>query len=141
MKFVKNNKALSAGIGIGVLGLLAWLAFGFFGIQAAFIDDVVDEDGRATDLSGRQAYQLYGTEVSKLIGEYGGKVTFVADVTFLALGQVEDLWDEVAIAMYPNRAALLEMSSSPEWQAISVHRAAGLAGQLNIETVASPFDA
>ena len=99
------------------------------------------EDGRATDLSGREAYQLYGSEVSKLIGDYGGEVTFVADVTFLALGQVEELWDEVAIAKYPNRAALFEMSSSPEWQAISVHRAAGLAGQLNIETVASPFQA
>ena len=97
------------------------------------------EDGRATDLSGRDAYQLYGSEVSKLVGDYGGEVNFVADVTFLALGQVEELWDEVAIAMYPNRAALFEMSSSPEWQAIAVHRAAGLAGQLNIETVASPF--
>ena len=104
-----------------------------------FKDQAEYEDGRATDLSGRDAYQIYGREVSKLIGEYGGEVTFVADVTFLALGQVDDLWDEVAIAMYPNRAALFEMSSSPEWQAISVHRAAGLAGQLNIETVASAF--
>ncbi len=98
------------------------------------------EDGRETNLSGREAYEIYGREVSKLIGEYGGEVTFVADVTFLALGQVEDLWDEVAIAKYPNRAALWEMSISPEWQAIGVHRAAGLAGQLNIETVASAFE-
>jgi uncharacterized protein (DUF1330 family) len=97
------------------------------------------EDGRETDLSGREAYQIYGQEVSKLIGEYGGEVTFVADVTFLALGQVDELWDEVAIAKYPNRTALWEMSISPEWQAIGVHRAAGLAGQLNIETVASAF--
>jgi len=59
-------------------------------------------------------------------------------VTFLALGQVEDLWDEVAIAMYPKRADLLQMSSSKAWQEISIHRTAGLAGQLNIETVAQP---
>lgn len=97
------------------------------------------EDGRSTDLSGREAYQLYGNAVSELIQNFGGEITFVGDVTFLALGQVEELWDEVAIARYPNRAALLEMSSSPEWQAIGVHRAAGLAGQLNIETVASAF--
>ena len=51
------------------------------------------------------------------------------------LGEVEDLWDEVAIAAYPNRNALLRMSTSQEWQDLSVHRAAGLAGQLNIETV------
>ena len=99
------------------------------------------EDGRQTDLSGRDAYQLYGAGVSKLLGDYGGKIEFAGDVTFLALGQVEDLWDEVAIAMYPSRAELLQMSSSPEWQALAVHRTAGLAGQLNIETVSSPFPA
>ena len=97
------------------------------------------EDGRETDLSGREAYNLYGAGVSELIKEYGGEVTFVGDVTFLSLGQVEDLWDEVAIAKYPNRGALLAMSSSPEWQAHAVHRTAGLAGQLNIETVGMAF--
>ena len=57
------------------------------------------------------------------------------DVTFLALGQVEELWDEVALAKYPNRAALWAMSTSAAWQEIAVHRSAGLAGQLNIEIV------
>jgi uncharacterized protein (DUF1330 family) len=94
------------------------------------------EDGRDTDLTGEEAYQIYGRGVSQLLGDYGGEVVFAADVTFLALGQVEDLWDEVAIAKYPNRAALLAMSSSDEWRALAVHRTAGLAGQLNIETVA-----
>jgi uncharacterized protein (DUF1330 family) len=97
------------------------------------------EDGRATDLSGREAYETYGRGVSELITEYGGKVTFAGDVTFLALGQVEELWDEVAIAQYPSRVGLWEMSSSLEWQKLAVHRTAGLAGQLNIETVGSSF--
>jgi len=101
-----------------------------------FKDEAEYEDGRATDLSGRQAYQLYGQAVSSLIADYGGEISFVADVTFLSLGQVEDLWDEVAIAKYPNRAALLAMSTSDAWREASVHRSAGLAGQLNIETVA-----
>ena len=103
-----------------------------------FKDKAAYEDGRETDLTGREAYQLYGAQVSQLIREYGGEVTFAGDVTFLALGQVEELWDEVAIAKYPTRGDLLAMSSSPEWQAAAVHRTAGLAGQLNIETVASP---
>jgi uncharacterized protein (DUF1330 family) len=94
------------------------------------------EDGRETNLTGYEAYQLYSKEVAKLLTEFGGKGIFAGDVTFLALGQVEDLWDEVAIAMYPKRADLLQMSSSKKWQEISVHRTAGLAGQLNIETVA-----
>ena len=96
------------------------------------------EDGRETDLTGYEAYQLYGQGVSKLLPTYGGELMFAADVTFLALGQVEELWDEVAIAKYPNRAALFAMSTSDEWRALAVHRTAGLAGQLNIETVAPP---
>ena len=94
------------------------------------------EDGRETDLTGYEAYQLYAKEVAKLLTEFGGKGIFAGDVTFLALGQGEDLWDEVEIEMYPKRADLLQMSSSKKWQEISVHRTAGLAGQLNIETVA-----
>ncbi|MEM9033673.1 MAG: DUF1330 domain-containing protein [Actinomycetota bacterium] len=92
-------------------------------------------DGRETELTGREAYQLYGRAVAGILPDYGGEVAFIGDVTFLTLGQVEELWDEVAIAKYPNRAALVAMSSSEEWQAASVHRTAGLAGQLNIETV------
>ena len=46
------------------------------------------EDGRETDLTGYQAYQLYAREVVKLLAEFGGKGFFAGDVTFLALGQV-----------------------------------------------------
>ena len=101
-----------------------------------FKDKAEYEDGRETDLTGFEAYQLYGRAVSQIIGDYGGEIQFAANVTFLSLGQVEELWEEVAIAKYPNRGALLAMSSSEEWRAASVHRTAGLAGQLNIETVA-----
>ena len=96
------------------------------------------EDGRETDLSGYEAYQIYARAVADILPKFGGRGFFAGDVTFLALGQVEELWDEVAIAVYPRRADLLAMSSSPEWQAAAVHRTAGLAGQLNIETVAQP---
>ena len=50
------------------------------------------------------------------------------------LGEVEDLWDQVAIAMYPNRRAMLKMISDPDYIKSAQHRVAGLAGQLNIET-------
>jgi len=96
------------------------------------------EDGRETDLSGRDAYMIYGRAVTELLPKFGGAPVFAADVTFLPLGRVEELWDEVAIASYPNRKALLDMSLSEEWRAIAVHRTAGLKGQLNIETVMRP---
>ena len=100
-----------------------------------FKDKADYDDGREVDLTGREAYQLYATEVSKLLKTFEGEAIFWGDVSFLALGQVEELWDEIAIARYPSRGHMLRMSLSPEWQAISAHRAAGLKGQLNIETV------
>ena len=103
-----------------------------------FKDKADYADGRDTDLTGRQAYQLYGAGVAGLLPEYGGRIFFMADTTFLPLGQVEELWDEVAIAAYPDRGSLVRMSQSAEWQALAVHRAAGLEGQLNIESVAPP---
>ena len=98
------------------------------------------EDGRETSLSGREAYMLYATEVAKVIIQVGGKLTFGAEGKRLRLGEVEELWDQVAIAMYPSRAAMFEMIQLPAYAEISVHRTAGLAGQLNIETAAPSSD-
>jgi uncharacterized protein (DUF1330 family) len=47
---------------------------------------------------------------------------------------VEDLWDAVGIVEYPSRAAFRAITQSPEFHEIELHRIAGLAGQLNIET-------
>ncbi|MEQ8693197.1 MAG: DUF1330 domain-containing protein [Pseudomonadales bacterium] len=93
------------------------------------------EDGRETDLSGAEAYAIYGSEVVGHLAKVGGAPMFSGKVERLMLGEVEELWDTVAIAMYPSRKAMLEMISSPEYQASAVHRTAGLAGQLNIEVV------
>ncbi len=40
-----QNKPLLGGVAVVVVAFLAWLAFGFFGIQAAFIDNEVNEAG------------------------------------------------------------------------------------------------
>jgi len=95
------------------------------------------EDGRATELTGEQAYMIYAAAVSELLTEFGGAAMFSAPVTRLMLGEVEELWDKIAIAMYPSRAAMMSMMQSPNMQEIGAHRAAGLAGQLNIETAAA----
>ncbi|MDA9941422.1 DUF1330 domain-containing protein [Luminiphilus sp.] len=99
-----------------------------------FKDKAAYEDGRDTDLTGREAYALYEEGVKKLLQEIGGGIGFEGDVARLALGEVEELWDVVALAVWPSRGAMFEVMQSPEMQAISVHRSAGLAGQLNIET-------
>ena len=91
-------------------------------------------DGRDTDLTGPEAYAIYGAAVVPMVMEHGGRLVFSGMVSWLMLGQADDMWDQVAVVEYPNRAALLAMSSSDAYAEISVHRTAGLAGQLNIET-------
>ncbi len=98
-------------------------------------DTAVYEDGRETDLSGREAYGIYAAGVSELLRAVGGAPIFFANVERLMIGQVDELWDDAAIAMYPSRAKMLEMMQMSGMADIGVHRAAGLAGQLNIELV------
>ena len=92
-------------------------------------------DGSDAELSGQEAYARYGAAVSQIISNLGGGIVFMGEVSRLMLGEVEELWDQVAIAWYPSRQAMLDMMQSEEYQAIHVHRDAGLAGQLNIETL------
>ena len=89
-------------------------------------------DGRATELSGAEAYAIYGEAVRKLIAGLGGRAIYGGAVTGLMVGEVEELWDVVALVEYPSTDAFRKMVQSPEYQEIHVHRDAGLAGQLNI---------
>ena len=95
------------------------------------------EDGRDTNLSGEEAYGLYAAEVISYVEKYGGEFVFAGKVSRLMLGDVEDLWDAVAIAKYPSRKAMMDMTMDPGYQKIHIHRDAGLEGQLNIETLES----
>ena len=92
------------------------------------------EDGRDTNLSGAEAYAIYGEKVKECLKKVGAEIAFSGEVSRLMLGEVEDLWDSVAIARYPSRKAMLEMIMDPYYQEIEKHRSAGLMGQLNIET-------
>ena len=100
-----------------------------------FKDKALYEDGRDTDLTGEEAYRLYAAEVINLVEKYGGEFLFAGKVNRLMLGEVEEMWDSIAIAKYPNRKAMFDMTMDPEYQKIHVHRDAGLKGQLNIETI------
>ncbi len=99
-----------------------------------FKDKADYKDGRQTSLSGKEAYQIYADEVQGHLEKVGGKSIFLGEVERLMLGEVEELWDWVAIAEYPSRKAMLEMVMDSEYQKSEEHRSAGLAGQLNIET-------
>jgi uncharacterized protein (DUF1330 family) len=89
-------------------------------------------DGRKTDLTGRQAYNIYGEAMRKVVEREGGKFIFAGEVRSLVIGTVDQMWDVTALVEYPSSAAFARIASSPEVADIGVHRAAGLEGQLLI---------
>lgn len=97
-----------------------------------FRDKAVYADGRATTLTGREAYMLYGEPMQKFVAKHGGRFIFSATIDQLVIGEVGDMWDVVALMEYPSPAAFAKIAMSPEVAEIGVHRAAGLEGQLLI---------
>jgi len=93
-------------------------------------------DGRASDLSGEQAYGLYGEGVIPLVSKLGGRPVYFGKANTLLIGDGELQWDAVAIVEYPSLAAFQQMTQSEEYAAIHVHREAGLAHQLLIHCLA-----
>lgn len=127
-KVYPNEEQIKGFLGPGAEGPICMVNLLKFREKAEY------EDGRETALTGREAYELYEQGVKKLLEGIGGGIGFWGEVKRLMLGEVEELWDMVGLAVWPSRRAMFEVMQSPEMQEISVHRTAGLAGQLNIET-------
>lgn len=104
-----------------------------------FREQAVYPDGRATDLTGRQAYDRYAAPMQNLIEGGGGRVLFGGNIASLVIGEVDDLWDTCVLVEYPSAAAFAAIVMSPEVAEIGLHRAAGLEGQLLIRVAQMPL--
>ncbi len=91
------------------------------------------QDGRETDLTGKEAYGLYSEGMLKVIPDLGGSFIFSGEVKGMLIGNADPVWDAAAILQYPNTQAMLDMMRLPEYIEIQKHREAGLEGQLLIE--------
>lgn len=100
-----------------------------------FRDKAVYADGRTSDLSGLQAYSIYGRAMTRMVMEAGGKLVYAGKVRGLLVGSGDAQWDQVAIMMYPSFQVMAAITGSKAYADIHVHREAGLAGQVLMETV------
>ncbi len=90
------------------------------------------DDGRSTDLTGAEAYGLYGEQMLRFVESKGGEFLYSGSCAHLMIGSVDVLWDKVAIVKYPSREEFVSIATAPEVAGFGIHRAAGLAGQLLI---------
>ena len=87
-------------------------------------DHAVYADGRATDLTGRQADERYAP-----IGPFrtvGAELVFLSDVEAQFVGEDHE-WDRIAVVRYPTRRSFLEMQELPEYLELHEHKDAGMA--------------
>ena len=82
-----------------------------------------------TGLSGADAYQLYGTEMRKLIESQGARILFTGRVDSTVIGESDCGFHAIALVEYPSRKKFIEIAQSAEVAKIGVHRAAGLESQ------------
>ena len=65
---------------------------------------------------GQERYMEYAAAVAPLLEKVGGRIVFAGAPAPPLLG--EPSWDMVALVEYPTRQAFLDMTASPEYQAI-----------------------
>jgi hypothetical protein len=100
-------------------------------------------DGRASEISGREADDLYAP-IGPLTA-IGAEPVFFADVDTQFLNDTPK-WDRVGIVKYPSRRAFIEMQSRKDFQELHHHKEAGMAetivcGCLPMPVPALPADA
>ena len=76
--------------------------------------------------SGFEAFMRYGAGVTPLIAAAGGEQVWQGRPAAMLIGPQDKDWNLAVLVRYPSARAFLEMVSSPEYQAISFHRAAAL---------------
>ena len=102
-----------------------------------FRDRAAYADGRASALTGREAYGLYGAGMKAVVEREGGRVIFAGQAKGLVIGEMAALWDAVAVVEYPSAADFVRIVTLPEVMALAVHRQAGLEGQILIRVAAA----
>ena len=91
----------------------------------------------ATDRSGRtgrEAYNDYSAAVLPMVTSRGGGIVYFGTTSPTVIGPADEQWDDIVLVMYPNRAAFLDMTSSPEYLAIMGDRTAALADSRLVPT-------
>ncbi|MGI9431325.1 MAG: hypothetical protein ACR2PQ_03880 [Myxococcota bacterium] len=89
--------------------------------EVADYGDAVGPEGKP--ISGLEADDLY-SPIDEL-ASVGARPVLVAPVVYQLRGD-ETVWDRIAIALYPRRAAMFEMNQTEEFQETHVHKEAGM---------------
>ena len=93
----------------------------------------------AAEVSGQEAFQLYGEVAGKTIEGLGGRVVMSAPAEQVLIGHEAANWHAAAIMYFPSRGAFLQMMSDAIFQKASRHRRAALSNHCMIHLNGGSF--
>lgn len=99
-----------------------------------------DHPRAADNLSGADAYRLYGQESGPVFRRVGGSILWSGKPELVLIGPADERWDAAFVARYPSAAAFLEMVTDPAYRAAVVHRQAAVETSRLIRTVTRERD-
>lgn len=79
------------------------------------------------ELSGAEAYALYGRDSGPIFTRVGGTVLWSGKPQCIVIGPEDEHWDTAFVAHYPSAGAFLEMVTDPVYRKAVVHRQAAVA--------------
>ena len=100
-----------------------------------FRDNAVYADGRETDLTGREANDLYAP--IEFLTAIGARVVFSTDVDQQIDGD-DTVWESVAVVEYPCPVAFFAMTADPAFQGRAIHKDAGVEHTIVMVTNLAP---
>jgi hypothetical protein len=95
-------------------------------------------DGRETDLTGREAYALYTP--FEFLAAIGAQQVYYAEVDNQIDGD-DIIWETIEIVEYPCPLAFFAMITNPEYQALAIHKEAGVEKTIAIVAALVPIPA
>ena len=84
--------------------------------------------------TGAEAYGRYSDAVMPLLAGAGGRPIWIGLARNTLIAPEGEAWDNAILVEYPTRKAFIDMTSSPEYQAVAHHRTAALADSRLIAT-------
>lgn len=90
---------------------------------------------QSSELTGRQAYEIYLENANKHVHAVGGEVMLHANAYTGIIAPEDEQWDEMLLVRYPSIEKFVAMVMNPDYQKFTVHRTAAIADSRLVATV------
>ncbi len=85
-----------------------------------------DHEHAGKGWTGQRAYEEYIEQLGPIFDRIGARLVWRSSFQATTIGSPDEVWDDMLIAEYPTAKVFLEMVGDPEYQLVTINRAAAL---------------